>query len=667
MNDASAGAETDRAELRNWLAAAYRHRRTWAGVVQRVRSEWPRWLSPLIFLATHEPAPVLTMAVKILKTVAAESQDAGFLGELLVALPRKSSALAPVAAFVTERMLEHFPDPSRRADLEAARLWNNLSERCQDANRPDDALRYARQAVAVSQAVASDSASTQRVRAVAWLTLAKRWAERGATGPALEAAASGFDLASTLAKAGAPADRLLEAQAAVVLANRFAATGDIKRAMAAGQTARFYFDQSDAGEDRRYDLALLDHFLAGILTRQGRHEAALPFSENAERLFRILVAESPDEYQEYSAAAAYAYAINLTQVGDVQRAYDLSRLAVERMTPLVSDHPLRFGADYTAYLLGLSDSAAELGKFHEALEVASDAVRAVQRLGRRQRRRDWYLEGQCHTNRFNLLYRLQRFPEAEQATRAAVRAFGRMDDSHPEAAIEQARSLRNLAEAQRMMSGSAKVAKAVQTARLALARLPDGRVPITEARQLVEAQCRTTMANCLEEAGDFAAALQEDQASLVIQRDLFARSARVHRPDLAYCLLQTAKRTLLAGRMAEAAALAAEGVGHYETIGMAGEERTVAFFAEALRVLAVAQSAQGDRSAALQNLVHGIGLLRPRYAMAPDLWLASLLPLCTHYVELCGQAGLEFEAALVQDVIAHAMRSQVGTQAQGPP
>jgi tetratricopeptide (TPR) repeat protein len=657
--------QDDERELRNWLMVAHKHPHEWPGIVDLVRRDSKRWRPLLVFLATHEHSPVLPMALKLLDLLAVETRDAWEVAELLAALPGKSSSLANTAATLTARLLDLFPEHLRGADLEAAKLWNNLSERCQDANRPEDALRCAQKAVAVSRAVPGKSPATQHVRVVTLLTLAKRQAERGEADLALEAANSAFELASDLARSGTRPDLLLQAQAGILLANRYSAVGDSEHAVTATSRACDLFAQCEGDENMRYDLGLLAHSLASDLTRQGRHEAALPLSECAERLFRILAGANPDEYEEYLAAAAYNYAINLTQIGDLRRAYDLSHTAVERMKPLVDRQLLRFGAEYTAYLLGHSDAAAELGKFDEALDFARQAILAARRLGRRQGLRDWYLEGQSYVNQFKLLYRLQRFPEAATAIRVALRAFNRVSDKHPGATMERARSLRNLAEVQRVTARPGKAGMAVRTARQALARLTNGAASATEAMRLLESQCRTTLANCLEEAGDLDGAIQEDEASLKTRRELFAGSSSVHRPDLAYCLMQTARRCLKAERLAQAAPLAAECVRHYEAIGLDGDEQTAAFFADALRVLADTQAANGDMAGAVKQLVRGIGLLRPRFAAAPDLWLVSLLPVCTRYVELCGEAGIEFEAALVEDVIAHALQSAAPVHEHG--
>jgi hypothetical protein len=77
--------------------------------------------------------------------------------------------------------------------------------------------------------------------------------------------------------------------------------------------------------------------------------------------------------------------------------------------------------------------------------------------------------------------------------------------------------------------------------------------------------------------------------------------------------------------------------------------------AGAFEVLAMSQCATGARVESLETLVRAIRLLRPRYDEAPTVWLPTLLPLCTRYVELCGVAGVPFDLPLVGPVIERAM------------
>ena len=128
----------------------------------------------------------------------------------------------------------------------------------------------------------------------------------------------------------------------------------------------------------------------------------------------------------------------------------------------------------------------------------------------------------------------------------------------------------------------------------------------------------------------------------------------MYRTDVAYSLFLLARRLLKTSAPEEALSLAAESVGHYELALPTSPERTAAFMAEALRTLAEIQFAKRQRKQSIKTLVRAIKLLRPRYEKSPAVWRVSLLPLCTRYVECCGDMGINFDVPLVLDVITEA-------------
>lgn len=157
MNAPGSREDEDLKIFRSWLVSAEKSPAAWAALADKLECQRRRWLPPLVVIATHDPPSVLTLAAKLLDEIATKTRDVGDLSGLLSALPRKSSALADTAMKLTARLLDLFPEHLRETDVEAAKLWNNLSERCQDANWPEDALRCARRAVEVSGAVPSES------------------------------------------------------------------------------------------------------------------------------------------------------------------------------------------------------------------------------------------------------------------------------------------------------------------------------------------------------------------------------------------------------------------------------------------------------------------------------------------------------------------------------
>lgn len=644
------------AEVQNWLLVAHQTPRKEALLVQRIRRDLRRWLPGLVMLATHPRGPASTTAIKVLKVLASQAEETETILEIYEHLPRKSSALAQIAAGVCEILLDRLGRNTRSNDGTEAMLWNNLSERCQDDNRPTAALRCAETAVELCRDASSKIPAHQRIKVICLLTLGKRQAEHGMARKALAVVKKAWNLASALSRSGAIEDQRLEAQAATSCANRLAAVGELESGMKAAMHAIELLATFPDSPEVRYDRAMAELVMANLLTCCGRHEDSMPHADKAERAFRVLTGDEPDEYFEFAAAAANTYAQNLSHTGRLDLAYDLSLCSVKRMEEWARRQPTRFGHEFTTHLISLADCAGDLGRFDEAVLFAKQAVIEARKLGERLGQRDWYLEGVASSNQFNLLYRLQNFEEAEEAIRRAQRAFRRLPGSHPEARPELARSLRNQAEVLRMSASPAKTRRAVRLAGKAVQIMELKPAPKTESHRQLTSQCHTTLAVCLEEAGRLNEAISEERVSLTLRRKLFSSSKLVYRTDLAYSLFMLAGRLLKAGVPDEALCLAAESVGHYELALPTAPERTAAFMANALQTLAEIQFAKRQRKRGIKTLLRAIQLLRPRYLNSPAVWRASLLPLCTLYVERCGEVGQNFDESVVLNVITDSQR-----------
>ena len=396
--------------------------------------------------------------------------------------------------------------------------------------------------------------------------------------------------------------------------------------------------------------------MANSLTRLGCHAAALPHSENADRTFRVVMAEYPDRYLEYVSAAAATYSNNLSHTGNPERAYAIALSNVERMSEFARRHPKRFGHEFTAHLLGLADSARDTGRYDKALRFAVEATVEARRYGRRLGQRNWYLEGVTQANLFNLYYSVLDFDGAVRASQASVRAFRRLPDHHPEALMERTRALRNLAEAQRMTGSTGSPAKALRAAQQAVAQFSATADVSTEAWRVLEAQCRTTLATCLENAGQMQEAIEEERNSLRLRRALFARSPESYRTDVAYSLQQLAQRLEASGHSEEALVAVQEAMTHYEAAlpGLAEDEALA--MTNALGMLVEIQATRLGAKEGVTTLTQGLRWLMPRYERAPERWLPTLLPLCVRYVLLSEAAGVPADYSLVENVIAHAQR-----------
>ena len=647
--------KTTLAIVRNWLIVAQQSPQKLAGVLQRARADLDGWLPALIVLSTSSHGPANVSAIKLLGALAGEREPTDTLLEIYSFLPRKSSALAEVAAQVTEILMSRFSSDAESNDGAHVMMWNNRSERSHDDNRPMVALRCAETAVELCRSLTSADAVPRRIQTTCLLTLAKRLAENGKTKRALAVAKLAWGLATIPPHSGDIKDRKLEAQAAINYANRLAGVGEVESAEIVVERAIKILSEFPDSLELRYDLAMAELALANQLTNQGRHEDSLPHADNAERLFRVLTGDEPDEYFEYAAAAANTFAQNLTHTGNLELAYNLSCRSVERMDEYVRRQPARFGQEFTAYLISAADCAGDIGRYDEAISFARRAVVQAEKVGALLYRRDWYLEGTAHSNLFNLCYRLEDFDEAEKAIRAACRAFKRLPRNHPESRPGLARSLRGLAEVLRTKAAPGQGHRAVRVAREAVRITQSWRGSRNESLVQLASHCRTTLALCLEESGRLNEAIAEERKSLKMRRDLFGRSKKVYRSDLAYSLSVQAKRLLNAGEPEEALELAVEAVRHYEQVFRTEPERIGVFMANAVCTLAEIQI-EKSKQRGIKTLVRGIKLLRPRFEVAPDVWGRRLLPLCIRYVECCSEAGIDFDESLVVDVIAKCRR-----------
>lgn len=645
------------AMVESWLLVVRQSPHQFAAVLKRAQRQLAQWAPALMVLArARKPASVV--AVKMLREVVNQADGIATLFEIYEHLPRKSSLVAKVAAQTTERLLNSL----RRAGVldvnTEAMFWNNRSEYCQDANLPDAALRCAKKAVGLCRGFSGKDPVQLRIRIICLLTFAKRRAERNQVRAALRIATLAWRLSKRLARSGQPEDLRLMAQALANRANRLGAVGRINAAIKAAKQAQTIHSDLPDSPDSSYDVAISELSLANQLINLGRFEDALPRADNADRLFRVLAGWNPDEYLEYSVAAANAYSIVLSHIGQLSVAYDLSCQAKERMAVLARRHPARFSREFSVQLINTADCAGDLGKFDEALDHARQAVTEARRAGRHLKRRDWYLEGVAGTNLFNLLYRLQKFDEAKSAITTAARALMKLPANHPQVRPELARALRGLAEIYRMRDRPGDPQRAVRLAGKALGVLCSKPRVRSEAVSQIEFHCRTTLALCLENAGRLRDAIEAEKPSLALRRKFFDRSTKVYRTDLAFGLFVQARRLSEIGEQDEALALAKEAVEHYRIALPTSPERTAAFLADALHALAAIHVKMGQRSQGIRALESGIELLRPRYEKSPSVWQVSLLPFCARFLEWCSDATKHPLTPFVRQVIVEAKTRQ---------
>ena len=634
-NDLREPTQAEISEMRSWLRHGHGTPANRAGLLSRLLRDPAQRLPVLIHFATRYEGDDVKKAVSALNRLVAAADTVELLSEILKSLPRKSVNIADAAVRVMDKILKLLPEELKTSGPEAAQYWNNLSERAQDANQNEKALMASQKAVEISGRLAKDDPEHSRIRTQCLMTRSKRHAERGEKDEAMADAEKAWSAASGLVELS-PADRLIGVQAGTIRSNRLADLGKWDKAVnAASEAAQALALHPDA-ETLIEDAAVLELSMANSLIHLGSHEESLPHSDKADRLFRMLSGSYPDQYLEYTAAAAAAYAQNLQHTGNLQRSYQLSLENYERMSRWVKQQPERFRRDFVAHLICLSDSAGDMGFDDDSLRFGREAIAQAAKLRNASGLRDYYLEGVAHSNLFNKLYPRQEFQDAEKAARAAVRCFGKLSASHPEAIPEQARALRNLAELQRVVAGSGQEEMSVKTARKSIDILSSFNGNKSDAFLLVEAHCLSTLANCLEEAGRYEEASKEERKSLSLREALFFKSNRQYRTDLAHCLLQLARQLLAMGDRDEALRVINECTRHYETAIESSPDSQIVFYGQALAILADTQIAMGLLEQGKATVERALKKLVPYHQKLSVNLDGPIASLTNHYLKLFG-------------------------------
>jgi tetratricopeptide (TPR) repeat protein len=263
---------------------------------------------------------------RLLKLV--EALPAGGIdwAEWEVALPHYSTALAELAATVTERALSQEVDPPRRA-----RLLNNLANRLSDLGLRDEALVPAEGAVRLYRGLAA--------------------ANPRAFTP---------ELAGSLSN----------------LANRLSGLGRRDEALGVAEEAVGLRRQLVAANPQAFtpDLAMSLSNLANRLSGLGRHEEALAVAEEAVDLYRELTATNPRAFAAKLATSLNRLASVLLKLGRREEALGEAAEAVAINRDLATANPQTFTPQLATSLNNLASFLLKLGRREEAVGIAEEAV-----------------------------------------------------------------------------------------------------------------------------------------------------------------------------------------------------------------------------------------------------------------------------------------------------
>ncbi len=561
MKDAAALSDAA-AELHNRFRAAAEFPRTYLRTLSFVRKNLATLLPTVVVLAMKPDTQAGKVAVRILGDLADDGVDT--LYALYQCLPEKTSALAGVAAKITNYLYKALVLHSGQFDAAEVQLLNNLSERLQDNEQASEALEAAERAVAACRTLEAPSDQNRRITILCLGTLAKRRAELGQHREAAKVAKEAYNGAIKLAELNSEGDRLVAAQIAINLANRVAALGHHEEAAGVAKDALQHFARMPAADERfPYDVGLAEYALASNLTGLGRHAESLVHAERAEALFRKLTPDEPDFYIEYHAAAADVLSQNLVHTGEPKKAYSLSFQAQQRLAPLAARQPRRFGREYVAHLVNHADSASEVGNFDEAIDLATSALSKARKLWQRFGAKDYFLEGRIANLLFNLYYRVGQFTNAKRLAKLSISCFEPLSVEHPVAIEELARAFRNLAEAERVLANSKTVLRVVEIARKAVATVAKCEHQNSEAVQLLTAHCNSALAACLSDAGARSDAVSAERVSLTIREHLSMCQPAQYARELAYSKSRLARYLLDVSQSVEALELAEDALELY--------------------------------------------------------------------------------------------------------
>ncbi|MBL8291463.1 MAG: tetratricopeptide repeat protein [Bryobacterales bacterium] len=327
-------------------------------------------------------------AVAWLRTLATEA-EAGDL-ELLRAigdnLPDSSLELAPLAAEVTARLVDHL---SALADLpedlqaERARLLNNYGNRLSDIGQREAALEAAREALEIYRQLAAarpDAFLPDLARSLS--NYGNCLSDTGQREAALKAAREALQIYRQLAAARPDAFLPDLAMSLNNYGNRLSDTGQREAALEAAREALALYRELAVARPDAFlpDLANSLNNYGTMLSDIGQREAAVEAAREAVEIRRQLAAARPDAFLPDLAMSLNNYGLRLSDIGQREAALEAARKALEIYRQLAAARPDAFLSDLARSLNNYGNRLRDIGQREAALEAAREALQIYREL-----------------------------------------------------------------------------------------------------------------------------------------------------------------------------------------------------------------------------------------------------------------------------------------------
>ncbi|MEU1782224.1 tetratricopeptide repeat protein [Streptomyces abikoensis] len=336
---------------------------------------------PAIDVATHveRPRPLVSALDQLADEPSATPED---LLELADRLPRPTHALGPLAAKVTERLVESHRERAREdaACLPGlALMLRRLTGRLGDVGRTREAYEATGEAVGLYRRLAREDPAAYRPHLAAVLhNLSLTARALGKREEALASAQEAVEIYGELRLARPDAHEFRSG-----LAHGLGALAQAEGELGRPEAALAAMDEEvgirreladEHGDGDLPELAAALNNRAIWLMECGRVEEAVPVSEEAVTCYRSLAERRPDAFRNGVARSLSTYSNCLHLAGRPKAALAATEEAVEIRRRLAGERPGAYLADLALSVHSLAIDLAGAGRPDEALARAAEAV-----------------------------------------------------------------------------------------------------------------------------------------------------------------------------------------------------------------------------------------------------------------------------------------------------
>jgi Tfp pilus assembly protein PilF len=500
--------------------------------------------------------------------------------------------------------------PGQEADAPFAGEVSNLAVACFQVGQHDQALQFAKQALAIREKLAQ--ARPERFEpdfAQSLANYAEFLAAQGQLDQALQFAKQALVIREKLAQAKPERFEPDLATSLSNYANYLANQGQQDQALQFAKQALDIFEKLAQAKPERFepDFAHSLANYAGFLSEQGQHDLALQFSKQALDIRKKLAQTKPERFDPDFAHSLSNYAALLSDQGQHDQALQFDKQALDIREKLAQAKPERFEPDFATSLSGYANSLSNQGQHDQALQFAKQALAIREKLAQAKPER---FAPDFATSLSGYAVFLSNQGQHDQASQFAKQArdiLEKLAQTKPERFEPNfAHSLSNYST---FLSKQGQHDQALQFAKQALAI----REKLAQAKpERFEPDFATSLSNCanlLSDQGQFDQALQFAKQALDIRERLAQTKPERFEPDFATSLSNYAGLLSDQGQHDQALQIAKQALAIRERLAQAKPERFEPDFAASLnnysgRLAEVGQLATASSHAEQANQIY---------------------------------------------------------------